>query len=62
MLFHLQPNSEEEVLPGAAEMLQISESAIKAAINFVEVCVLHTALMAGRGFMSDETENLKTGT
>lgn len=64
ILFNVEPNSqEEEMSPEEADkLLQISENSIKAAINFVEVCVLHTALMAGRGFMSNETENLKTGT
>ena len=32
----------------------VAEKALKAAINFVEVCCQHTAFIAGRGNISDE--------
>ena len=39
----------------AQETIEISEAAIAAAINFIEVCCQHAAFIAGRG---DITEDL----
>ena len=38
----------------------ISESAIKAAVNFVSLCCQQTAYMTGRGNIKEEVEMLKT--
>ncbi len=39
----------------------ITDSAIEAAIDFVEVCCQHTSYIAGRGNINEELENLETG-
>lgn len=39
---------------------EISEEAIIAAINFVNVCCQHTAFMAGRGGIAGEIELIKS--
>ena len=49
VLFHLH---KEEPLPYI-----ISESAIEAAINFVEVCCQHTAYISGRGDLNELLES-----
>lgn len=54
ILFHMD---EEGSLPTV-----ISEAAIDAAINFVEVCCQHTAYITGRGNINEELENLQSGT
>ena len=38
---------------------EISDSAIKAAINFVDVSIQHAAYLAGRGELKEEVENLQ---
>ena len=40
---------------------EISETALKAAVNFVQVACQQTAYIAGRGKLSDEVEKFKTG-
>ena len=37
---------------------EISDSALKAAINFVYVCIQHAAYLGGRGELQEEVENL----
>ena len=37
----------------------ISEAALRAAVNFVEVCVQHAAYIAGRGNISESIEALE---
>lgn len=39
----------------------ISQDAIKAAINFVEVCCQHTAYISGRGKIENELELMQAG-
>ena len=39
----------------------ISEQAIRAAIDFVDVSCQHTAYIAGRGEIEDEVKNIITG-
>ena len=39
----------------------ISQDAIKAAINFVEVCCQHTAYISGRGQIENELELVQAG-
>ena len=40
---------------------EISESAVKAAINFVMISCQQTAYLAGRGSLSEEVERFKSG-
>ena len=37
----------------------ISDQALKAADNFVEVCIQHAAFLAGRGIIADEISSLQ---
>ena len=37
----------------------ISDQALKAADNFVEVCIQHAAFLAGRGVIADEISSLQ---
>ena len=37
---------------------EISDSALKAAVNFVDVCVQHAAYLGGRGDIQEEAEHL----
>ena len=53
VLFHVE--SKEE-LP-----FVISEQAISAAIDFVEVCCQHTAYLTGRGSIAEELKVLESG-
>lgn len=53
VLFHVD---EEESLPDT-----ISEMAIEAAIDFVEVCCQQTAYITGRGNILEELELLQSG-
>ena len=39
----------------------VSEDAISAAIDFIDVCCQHTAYMAGRGIISEEIAAYLTG-
>lgn len=39
----------------------ISQMAIDAAINFVEVCCQHTAFITGRGNIDDQLQNIDSG-
>ena len=39
----------------------ISQDAVKAAINFVEVCCQHTAYISGRGSIESELELVQAG-
>lgn len=44
---------------------EISDNAIAAAINFVDVCIQHTAFLAGRGEVNEaiaSVEKMLTGT
>ena len=54
VLFNL--DLEEEELPAT-----ISDAAIQAAIDFVEVCCQHTAYITGRGNINEELEHLQSG-
>ena len=53
VLFHMDS---EDPLPDI-----ISESAIAAAIDFVEVCCQHTAYVTGRGDINTEVDLVETG-
>lgn len=59
VLFALHMNCEEQPTSSAGV---ISEDAIKAAINFVEVCCQQTAYIAGRDKIAEELAIYKTGT
>ena len=37
---------------------EISDAALKAAINFVDVCVQHAAYLGGRGELLEEIEHI----
>ena len=39
----------------------ISEGAVRAAANFVDLCLQHAAYLAGRGDISEAIEALKPG-
>ena len=39
----------------------ISEMAIDAGINFVEVCCQHAAFITGRGNIDDQLRNIDSG-
>lgn len=53
VLFHLEST---EPLPDT-----ITDTAIEAAIDFVEVCCQHTAFITGRGNIQEELEHLQSG-
>lgn len=53
VLFHMES---EDSLPET-----ISESAIEAAIDFVEVCCQHTAYVTGRGDINIEVDLVEAG-
>ena len=53
VLFHMDS---EEPLPD-----MITESAIEAAIDFVEVCCQHTAYLTGCGDINQEVDIMQTG-
>ena len=53
VLFHMES---EDPLPET-----ISEDAIEAAIDFVEVCCQHTAYVTGRGDINTEVDLVETG-
>ena len=40
---------------------EISESALKAAINVVKLACQQTAFIAGKGILKDDIESLQTG-
>ena len=40
----------------------ISEEAVSAAINFVQLCCQQTAYMAGRGDIMEEVQTIKAST
>ena len=40
---------------------EISEAAVKAAVNIVQVACQQTAFIAGKGTLSEEMEKYKTG-
>ncbi len=61
-LFGVQAYCENQVLSGAAETIHLSEDAILAAINFVGVCLQHTAYIAGRGLRAEEIRMHTAGT
>lgn len=55
VLFSLEDDTEQQQeQPPNVGIVLISEDAIKAAINFVEVCCQQVAYMAGRGKIVDE--------
>lgn len=60
VLFSVERNTEQEQPPNAGTVL-ISEDAITAAIDFVEVCCQQTAYMAGRGKIDEELEVYNAG-
>ena len=41
---------------------ELSDEAIRAAINLVDVCIQHAAFLAGRGDVGDKIEELAKGT
>lgn len=53
VLFHIES---EGSLPST-----ITQEAIEAAINFVEVCCQHTAFVTGRGNIEEELRLLEAG-
>ena len=53
VLFHMD---NKESLPSV-----ITNEAIKASIDFVEVCCQHAAYLTGRGDLQQEFELLKSG-
>ncbi len=53
---------QNQVLSGAAETIHLSEDAILAAINYVGVCLQHTAYIAGRGLIAEEIRMHTAGT
>lgn len=59
VLFSLQVDREQQ--PSRAEIIHISEDAIKASINFVELCCQQTAFIAGRNEITRELDVYKTG-
>lgn len=63
VLFGLNSNCNGEEQPPSSQpgVVHISEDAIKASIDFVEVCCQQTAYIAGRGKISQELEIYKTG-
>ena len=55
LLFHI--DKAEEPLP-----LQISDAAMKAAVNFIQTACQHAAFIAGRGTIEEELQKFKSGT
>lgn len=41
--------------------LEVSEQALKAAVNFIKVACQQTAYIAGKGPLTEELEKFKTG-
>ena len=41
--------------------LEVSDDAIKAAINFVKVACQQTAFVAGKGLIQEEVHGIKSG-
>ena len=39
----------------------VSEEAVRAAVNFIQVASQHTAFIAGRGLLNEELEKFKAG-
>ena len=37
---------------------EISSDALKAAIHFVDICIQHSAFLAGRGDLQEAIENI----
>ncbi len=56
VLFHLLSDTSQESLPDV-----ISEQAVIAAIDFVEVCCQQTAYIAGRGEIEKEIKLIEAG-
>ncbi len=53
-------DNDEDSQSGA--LLEISEVAMLASINFVELCCQQTAFMAGRGNIGEDIELIKAST
>lgn len=53
---HILFNAESDDIPE-----NISQMAIDAAIDFVEVCCQHTAFITGRGNIDEQLHDLDTG-
>ena len=58
VLFGLQNDPQ---LISTASITHVSEDAISAAIDFVDVCCQHTAYMAGRGSITEDIATYLTG-
>ena len=58
VLFDLESDLQ---LHSSASISHVSEDAILAAIDFVDVCCKHTAYMAGRGIISEEITTYTSG-
>ena len=74
ILFHLDPEEidedslpqeiledENEIADGKTLPQEISDQAIEAAIDFVDVCGQHTAYITGRGDITIEVEHFNAG-
>jgi hypothetical protein len=55
MLFSINNESEENL------STEVSEAALKAAVDFLKLACQQTAYMAGRGTLSEELEKFRTG-
>lgn len=52
-------DDDEIIIPAATLPTTITEDALKAAINFVEVCCQHTAYITGRQTIENEIKKYK---
>ena len=57
-IFHMLFSIENEQEPLSSE---VSEVAVKAAVNFVQTACQQTAFVAGKGFIQEEVQTYKTG-
>lgn len=58
-ILHVLFNIDTEGEPLSSE---ISETAVKAAVNFIQTACQQTAYIAGKGLIEDEVHQYKTGT
>lgn len=56
VLFTLPMDEDQSSCSSSPEITVISEDAIKAAIDFVEVCCQQAAFIAGKGTIDEEVE------
>lgn len=54
-------NGEDRNGSDAADKIIVSKKAMKAAIDFVQVCCQHTAHIAGRGNITEELAQIEKG-